>query len=634
MYYNAAMHSFKLLAILLATLLVAIALAMVGCARDTNDETQEDRYPLEVKLAFQTRGSLSPDTWYFIVFNFTSESTAEADAPIDRISDDDRGANWELYVALNTNTVGEDTLVTLQRPAVPTVLPVDEGPVDAVVEDVNQDTLMDLIVACRGAGVVLAMVGREIEANSSYDAVFFTDATPVDTGPQPFRLFANQFSGEAPTDLLVLYAGEDGRTPFLRVLDGTGTGGFIAQEDALLSPGIPIDALVADLNGDLILDLALVSTQEEGGEGELTIIIRGTDGSFNETDTYPLGPDPAQIAIGQLDDSGLDLAVAVRGTAAQNGAVHIFYGAGDGTFTPRETPLEIQGTCTSVDLAQMLFNTGDTIDDVLVGYIDDSGKGNLGVYINNMVAEGEAPEPGEAFGELFLSTPTHILPYYIVAFDTGDDNHLDALVVDGAPGSGISTFLIQRGLTEDEGGFSASTFVWDPEPITYPSGVETSRIFLADIDQNGIIDVIAPNSADAEGGNSVSLFYGLGKDNFTSADIYWIDQPPEPLVFQDWYLDHTVGPNFFELTLDPGLFYDLARRAPTAFVFDFMTATTGIDIANNLAFDGEVIDSMQVPERVPMEIGYYNDEQNSQKVDTGTVAQPSEDLVDWRVEVL
>lgn len=632
MYYNAAMHSLKLLAMLLATLLVAIALALVGCARDTNDETLEDRYPLEVKLAFKTRGSLSPDTWYFIVFNFTSDSTAEADSPIDRISDEDRGDNWELYIALNTNTVGEDTLVTLQRPAVPTVLPVEEGPVDVVVEDVNQDTLMDIMVACREAGVILRMEGRV--SQDTYAAIYFTDPSAIDTGPQPFRLFANQFSGEAPTDLLILYAGEDGRSPFLRVLDGSGTGSFAALEDAPLSSGIPVDALVADLNGDLILDLALVTTQEEGGDGELTIILRGTDGSFNETATYPLGPDPAQIAVGQLDESGLDLAVAVRGTAAQNGAVHIFYGAGDGTFTPRETPLEIQGTCTSVDLAQMLFNTGDTIDDVLVGYIDESGKGNLGVYINNVVPEGETPEDGEAFGELFLTTPTQILPYYIVAFDTGDDNHLDALVVDGAPGSGSSTFLIQRGLTEDEGGFSASTFIWDPEPITYPSGVETSRIFLGDIDQNGVFDVIAPNSANDEGGNSISLFYGLGKDNFTSADVFWVDQPPEPLILQDWYLSHTVGPNFFELTLDPGLFYDLARRAPTAFVFDFMTATTGIDIANNLDLNGEVIDSMQIPERVPMEIGYYNDEQNSQKVDTGTVAQPSEDLVDWRVEVL
>ncbi len=104
-------------------------------------------------------------------------------------------------------------------------------------------------------------------------------------------------------------------------------------------------------------------------------------------------------------------------------------------------------------------------------------------------------------------------------------------------------------------------------------------------------------------------------------------------MLQDWYLSHTVGPNFFELTIDPGLFYDLARQPPEDFIVDFMTGTTGIHIDSNPDQLGEIRDNLSAPINIPMTIGHYDDEQNTPRANTDIAPVASEDIVDWRVEV-
>jgi hypothetical protein len=82
-------------------------------------------------------------------------------------------------------------------------------------------------------------------------------------------------------------------------------------------------------------------------------------------------------------------------------------------------------------------------------------------------------------------------------------------------------------------------------------------------------------------GGASGTFYHETRHNYTSADIYWTDDQPESIVAQEWYLDHTVGPNFFELVVDPVLFYDLARLPPDSFIVDFMTGTSAIEFDEN-----------------------------------------------------
>jgi len=133
-YYSCAMNRRAVLAIcaLITTLLFA------SCARDVNIEGEEDPIPIEVKIAYRTSAPLDAVTWYYMVFNFTAApSTDLASAPLDFISNEDRGANWELYVVLKRQAGGDDQLLTLQRPRVPTILPVADEPLDTAVGDLT-----------------------------------------------------------------------------------------------------------------------------------------------------------------------------------------------------------------------------------------------------------------------------------------------------------------------------------------------------------------------------------------------------------------------------------------------------------------------------------------------------------------
>src|SRR5262245_6141643 len=133
----------------LAVLAMFCLPALHGCARDVNDPEAADPFPVEVHMAFRTRGTFDAGTWYYIVFNFTSApNTSLTVNPIDRISNEDRADRWEMYIAYNRNQNGEETLVTLQRPRVPTVLPTARGPVDTATADFDANGIMDVAVAC------------------------------------------------------------------------------------------------------------------------------------------------------------------------------------------------------------------------------------------------------------------------------------------------------------------------------------------------------------------------------------------------------------------------------------------------------------------------------------------------------
>src|ERR1700681_3268516 len=75
-----------------------LGMLSAACARDVNGANPVKPYPNQVILQFQTRDVLSPDLYYYFVFNFTETSTGVDQAPVDQVSGSDRGRNWQLYV--------------------------------------------------------------------------------------------------------------------------------------------------------------------------------------------------------------------------------------------------------------------------------------------------------------------------------------------------------------------------------------------------------------------------------------------------------------------------------------------------------------------------------------------------------
>jgi hypothetical protein len=611
--------------------------AGTGCARDVNPPTPLVRYPAQINLGFRTRGSLEDNTWYYFVFNFTAApSTAEATAPWDDLSTKDRGRNWELYVAYHRDPDTGAQFVTLQRPALPTVLTTAAGPTDAVVGDYNTDNINDIAVACRTAGVVQMIRGRPTEI---YNTTYFENPEdiPQAAGPSPSLLLSGDVAGATAEDLLVFYDGDGTTPPFLRVLESDAAGGFTAGADLPLG-GAPKDALLADLNGDGHLDLAVLTAGSGAGETALRIFAGDGAGAFTAGAVMGVGTNPVALSSGHLDAANvLDLAVADRGPGTGDGDVRLFFGAGDGTFTAGLV-LAVPGPCGGMTVGKFFGAT----DDVVVTYFGtyratptgpDLQGGLAGVFLNE--AEGGI-QPTPIIAPLG-NNPSAVRANYLVALDTGKDTYLDAVVLSGQPGSGGRLLYIQRGGRFTPTGTTDTQFVWQNDTISYITELEPSRLRLGDVDKNGVQDFVIPCPGGGTG-TRLCIYYGLGRSNYTSADIYWTDQQPMLLGGQEWLLSPpSVGPNTLQLQIDPLLFYDLALQPPDArdgFIVDFMTGTTGIDLQDNLDHLGEIRDHLNSPVPVPMEPGTLIDEQQAPRANQYQAADPSQDIDYYSVEVI
>jgi hypothetical protein len=225
------------------------------------------------------------------------------------------------------------------------------------------------------------------------------------------------------------------------------------------------------------------------------------------------------------------------------------------------------------------------------------------------------------------ANPPGVQPNYMLALDTGADSSMSSVVLSGRPGSAGRLLYIQRSDTVTPTGSVTPAFSWVGDTISY----------ITDINKDGTLDFIIPCPGSG-GGDRICLYYGLGKSNYTSVNIYWTDTQPEVLGARDWLLNPPqIGPNSIQLSIDPLLFYDLARQppyVPQGFNVDFVTATTGIDLLSNPNHLGVVTDILSTPVNVKMESGFLDDEQNSPRASQNVAPNPSQDIVYWSVEVI
>jgi len=109
------------------------------------------------------------------------------------------------------------------------------------------------------------------------------------------------------------------------VLLGNGDGTFQPPVDYNADQGT-IMAVVADFNGDGILDLATPNQNSN----DVSVLIGKADGTFNRAVNYPAGTDPECLAAGDFNgDGNLDLVVCNA-----RGPMTFLQGNGDGTFQP------------------------------------------------------------------------------------------------------------------------------------------------------------------------------------------------------------------------------------------------------------------------------------------------------------
>jgi FG-GAP-like repeat/HYR domain/Thrombospondin type 3 repeat len=259
--------------------------------------------------------------------------------------------------------------------------------------------------------------------------------------------------------------------------------GVAAQEIALFPNrsfdvgADPISPVLADFNGDGILDLAF--THSFGG---LTVALGHGDGSFNPMATYATRTYPYVLMAGDLDaDGAVDLVVYSIQTPE---TLEVFAGHGDGVFDAavRQTfprPLAVR------DL------NGDGRDDIIA---HPQFTNTLSIYLS--LGGGRFTPPisytvGQALNAAILG-------------DLNSDGVVDIAVSD--PASNDLSILLGVG----DGTFDAAPSV--------PVGEQPADIALGDFDDDGHADLVVTaisTSTTATGG--LWLFRGRGDGTFVEA---------------------------------------------------------------------------------------------------------------------
>jgi hypothetical protein len=284
-----------------------------------------------------------------------------------------------------------------------------------------------------------------------------------------------------------------------RLLAGAGVGVLLGalgschygSNYSLPTVDVPNAIAIADVDGDGTPDLLLATTADQGNAlnpGFANVILgnHGSPGTFHTGVTYPTtGSNPSSIAVADLTRSGsLDLVVANFSA----GSVSVFmHGASPGTYQ------------TAVNVT-----TGGQPNQVVIADINGDGKPDL-VLADESV-------PGNAI--VLFQDPANPAQFLAPVKLPINNNGAAAVAIgdlngDGAPDIVAATF--------DANGNNGAVYIFYQNavtrgtflaPVTFPAGAHPQAIRIADVNGDGLADIVVANlgpGSDGIGSAGVSV---------------------------------------------------------------------------------------------------------------------------------
>jgi hypothetical protein len=254
---------------------------------------------------------------------------------------------------------------------------------------------------------------------------------------------------------------------------------------------VPNAIAIADVNGDGTPDLLLATTADQGNAlnpGFANVILgnHASPGTFHTGVTYPTtGSNPSSIAVADLIRSGsLDLVVANFAT----GSVSVFmHGASPGTYQ------------TAVNVT-----TGGQPNQVLIADINGDGKPDLviadeSVPGNAIVLFQDPANPAQFLAPLKLPINNNSAAAVAIGDLNGDGApDIVAATLDANGNNGAVYIFYQNAATR--GTFRA--------PVTFPAGAGPQAVRIADVNGDGLPDIVVANlgpGTDGTGSAGVSV---------------------------------------------------------------------------------------------------------------------------------
>ena len=355
---------------------------------------------------------------------------------------------------------------------------INSHPYSIAIGNLNNDTHLDIVVACSGTNNVGVLLG--------YGNGTFTMPTKYSTGnnSSPLSVAIADLDNDNKLDIAVANYG----TASVGVLLGYGNGIFSDQITFFTSYNSnPYSIAIGDFNADNQSDIAVVNYDYN----YVDIILTYRNYSFLSQTTYPttgIGSNPASIVIADFNnDNQLDIVVANYWT----NNVGIFLGYGNGTFSSQTTYSTGSGSG-PCSVAVGDFNNDSQLDIVVTNY----WAYNIGVFLGY--------GNGTFSSQTTFSTGYDSQPFAVAVGDFNNDNRLDIVVANYGTNN-VGVFL----------GYGNGTF---SSQVTYSTGTGSGPYSIAtgDFNNDNRLDIVVANY----GTNNVGVFLGYGNGTFSSQTTY------------------------------------------------------------------------------------------------------------------
>jgi len=257
-----------------------------------------------------------------------------------------------------------------------------------------------------------------------------------------------------------------------------------------LTYNVPNSIAIADLNGDGVPDLAVATTLDQGlvsnpGFANVILNSKTSPGTFDAGVQYSTtGGNPSGIVATDLTGSGsLDLVVSNFGS----GSISVFmHGATPGTYMPALNI--VTGGQPNQVVAGDLTGSGGNRDLVLA---DDSPAGNAIVLVH------DAANPGQFLAPIMLATNGYTPSVAVGTIATGQVAVV-AATSDVNGNNGVVTVFVE----------TSTNPVTFAAPVTYPAGAQPQAVRIADVNGDGLPDLVVANlgpGSDGTGTSGVSV---------------------------------------------------------------------------------------------------------------------------------
>jgi FG-GAP-like repeat/FG-GAP repeat len=238
---------------------------------------------------------------------------------------------------------------------------------------------------------------------------------------------------------------------------------------------VPNSVAIADVNGDGIADLLVATTADSGGfanPGFANVILgsKSSPGTFDSGVQYgTTGTNPSGIAVTDLTASGhLDLVVSNSGS----GSISVFmHGATAGTFMPAVNI--VTGGQPNQVVAGDLTGSGASRDLALA---DNSPSGNAIILVH------DAANPGQFLTPIMLPTNNFTPSVAIGSLGNGKVAVVAATYDINGNNGAVYVFV--------ETSTSPVTFA---APVTFPAGAQPHAVRIADVNGDGLPDLVVAN---------------------------------------------------------------------------------------------------------------------------------------------